>query len=149
MAVFDRFRRSRQQSVLPDEVRNYYQAEQRQRRGVAVLFALIGIIITVIIAGALFLAGRALYRSLNDSESSNAGQGGQTSSDATNRPSADSNSGDSEVKPQPSANPSTNPNPTPQPAPATNPGTATPQQNATPALGDDQNTLPHTGDEGL
>lgn len=61
MGIFDRFRRNRQESVLPDEVREYYEAGQQPRRGVAILLTIGALLVTVLIAVALFFAGRFIY----------------------------------------------------------------------------------------
>lgn len=72
MALFDRFRRNRQQSVLPDEVKQYYQTEKRQRRGMAVLLAIVALVATVAIAAGLFFAGRFIYNKVTDKDTKTA-----------------------------------------------------------------------------
>lgn len=64
MGILDRFRRNRQESVLPEEVQEYYQSENRQRRGVAVLLAVAALIFTIAIAAGLFFGGRFLYNQI-------------------------------------------------------------------------------------
>lgn len=136
MAFYDRFR-NRQQSVLPKEVKQYYQSEQRQRRGAAIGLALLALVVTVAIAAALFFGGRWVYRTITGNDDNRNGTV-QT----------DENAGDfgalDEEQPrdqQPNGQPQTpNPTPTtPQPQPAPAP--------ATPSLGDEP--LPHTGDPGM
>ena len=149
MSVFDRFRRNRQQSVLPDEVRQYYQSENRQRRGVAIGLAIVALIATIAVASALFFGGRFVYDQIRNNDdqgnvadtSDEAGQGGEgdtgTSSTSTDQPSggAGGNAQGSNTTPAPA--------PAPQPAPAPAPAPATPN------LGDEPAALPRTGDEGM
>ena len=143
MAIFDRFKRS-DPSVLPEEVKQYYQSEQRQRAGVAVLLGVAAVIITVLLATGLFYGGRYAYRKINKDDNQTASQ---------QQPQTDTSKTQSGA--QSAANPNT---PTVLPdstggegsgsasTPATPPAASTPPAN-TPPLGD--TTLPHTGDEGL
>lgn len=61
------FNRNRNQdSTLPEEVKDYYQAEKRERAGVAGLLAVGTLIVTVVLAIGLFFGGRWLYRTVFD-----------------------------------------------------------------------------------
>ncbi len=51
-----------QNSELPEEVREYYQSTQRSRRGSAVLFGLLTLLLTLAIAAALYFAGRFVWQ---------------------------------------------------------------------------------------
>jgi cytoskeletal protein RodZ len=62
MALFNR--RKQNTDVLPEEVREYYQSERRERTGVAWLLAVGTLIATFIIAAALFFSGRWVYRTV-------------------------------------------------------------------------------------
>lgn len=145
MGLFDRFRRNRQQSVLPDEVKEYYQTERRQRRGTAALLAVAALAATIAVAAGLFFAGRFVYNQIRGDDSATTQTAGDK--DNSNKP------GNEEQQPkQPEG--SNNPNPTPPPV--STPGSAEPQTPAptppapaptTPALGD--SPLPRTGDEGM
>lgn len=56
---------------VPAEVEEYYQSTQKERRGVAWLLAFATLLLTLIIAVALFFGGRWLYRTVfgnNDKE---------------------------------------------------------------------------------
>lgn len=64
MALFKR--RNRDNDILPEEVRDYYQAESRQRTGTAWFLAAATLILTILIAAVLFLAGRWIYRTVFD-----------------------------------------------------------------------------------
>ena len=57
------FRRNNKEDV-PAEIKEYYQAERRERVGVAWAVALLTLLITVGIVMGLFFGGRWLYRSL-------------------------------------------------------------------------------------
>lgn len=107
-------RRKKNTDVLPEEVREYYQAEKRQKAGVAWVLALGTLLVTFLVAGALFFGGRWAYRAIFDKDdkpttsqsqdqdstdssidSSSAANnaGGQTSSASTNTPSTTTNPG--------------------------------------------------------
>jgi cytoskeletal protein RodZ len=62
MALFDRFRRNKSNDQLPEEVRDYYQSEQRDRTGRAWLLAIVTLVVTFLLAAALFFGGRWVYR---------------------------------------------------------------------------------------
>ncbi len=62
------FNRKKQNEVLPDEVQDYYKAEQRDRIGVAWLLAAGAFILTVAIIIGLFFAGRWAYQSIFSSD---------------------------------------------------------------------------------
>jgi len=53
---------SADQANLPQEVQQYYQAEQRERMGVASLLALGTLIVTVLLAAGIFFGGRWVWR---------------------------------------------------------------------------------------
>lgn len=148
MSIFDRLRRNRQESVLPDEVQKYYQTEQRQRRGTAFLLAVGALLVTVIIAAILFFGGRAIYNQIrgdkNDHKPNTSNindesrdQQHQDSAIDESKPNSDNNNSQSQPQNQPQGS-SGAPAPNPTPAPTT-----------TPALGDTDTSLPHTGDPGM
>lgn len=58
------FKRNKKESVMPEEVQNFYAAERRQRKGTAWLLALATLIITFLIASALFFGGRWVFRAI-------------------------------------------------------------------------------------
>lgn len=141
MNLLDRFRKSRQKSVLPDEVKQYYQSETRQRRGVAIVLAAAALLVTIAVASGLFFGGRYAYNKIQGDD--NKDQKAATSQNEDNDDfSAEDNQ---EQKPAPSQTPAPAPS-TPAPTPAPQPAPA-PANPTTPALGD--NALPHTGDEGM
>ncbi len=145
MAIFDRFRRNRQQSALPDEVKEYYQTEKRQRRGAAILLGIGALLATIAVAAALFFGGRFIYNQIRgeDSSTEQTTSENKDQNDGSNNP-EDAQTATPETPDTPPAtstpsNPET-PTPTTTPSPAPTPA-------ATPALGD--TPLPHTGDEGM
>lgn len=79
------FRGKKQGDVLPEEVQDYYRAEQRDRMGMAWLLAVGAFIATVLVVFGLFFAGRWVYRSLtsNGTDSSTSEQMQQESEEAT------------------------------------------------------------------
>lgn len=155
MGLFDRFRRNKEDSVLPDEVREYYESGQQPRRGVAILLTLAALVATVAIVAGLFFAGRFIYdefiRDDKPQSQNNGGQGepklpGEQNGDSQKQSNSQQNQGQSGQTQQPNqsqSNGSTGAQPQPaQPqAPAGGQGGGT-----VPALGDN---LPRTGDEGL
>ena len=62
MALFKRNKKNT--DVLPQEVREYYQTERRERTGMAWLLAIGTLLVTFIIAAALFFGGRWAYRAV-------------------------------------------------------------------------------------
>lgn len=150
MKLLDRIRESRQKSVLPAEVKQYYQTETRQRRGMAIGLALVALLATIAVAAALFFGGRFVYNKIQ-------GDDKDQKKDTSQNQGADSNNGE-ETRGQVNTpdnsqgqqtGPSQKPTPAPTtPAPGTAPNNPPAQPNpTTPALGD--TPLPRTGDEGM
>lgn len=134
MNVFNRFRRNRDQGVLPAEVHEYYQAGQRQKRGTALAVVAIALIATILIGTALFFAGKAIYNNVRNDDKK-----AQPATDQ-NKPKnngSDTNNADTEDQPDAITGPAPNTAPNPAPEPS-----------ATPVLGDTPG-LPRTGDDGL
>lgn len=69
MALFKR--RKQNTDVLPEEVREYYQSERRERAGVAWLLALGTLILTFVIAAGLFFGGSWVYNTVFDNDDDN------------------------------------------------------------------------------
>ena len=138
MAIWDRFKRNKQESVLPDEVKQYYQSEKRQKRGVAIGLAALAVLVTVAIAAGLFFGGRFVYNKIKGDDKK---ETPVSQSDTNNSPAQGSISED-----KPTELPKPTPKPSPQPAPAPSPPPAS-SNPTTPASGD--SPLPRTGDEGM
>jgi|AntRauTorckE6833_2_1112554.scaffolds.fasta_scaffold01909_9 hypothetical protein len=90
------FKRKKQDEVLPDEVRDYYKAEQRDRMGMAWLLAAGAFLATIAIVIALFFGGRWVYRTVFDSGNNDgttavdeAEQNGDDAGEASQRPVGD------------------------------------------------------------
>lgn len=145
MGIFDRFRRNRQQSVLPDEVQQYYQADQGRKRGVAVGLALAAVLVTLAVAAALFFGGRFIYNAITDDEDQKQTESSQNDGDRQNEFGTSENqenngaANENEEQTPAGEDEDTAEEPAPQPAPQPAP--------TTPNLGDDD--LPHTGDPGM
>jgi cytoskeletal protein RodZ len=139
MAIWDRFKRGGQKSVLPDEVKQYYQSEKRQKRGVAIGLAVLALLATIAVAAGLFFGGRFIYHKVKGNDDKK--QPASSQSDTSKSPAQKEGPDTKASSPQPAQN-------TPTPAPAPAPSAPAPSSNTTtPALGDE--ALPHTGDEGM
>lgn len=145
MRFLDRFRKGRQQSILPEEVEQYYKTERRQKSGVAILIGLVAVIVTVLIILALFFGGRFVINKITNKGDKNQ-QAQQEdwpvgNSQSNNKP-ANENSEASEPNQPTNNQPSNQAQPNNSNQPSTPP---TPAQ--TPSLGDGA-AMPRTGDEG-
>lgn len=60
------FKRNKTESVMPEEVRDFYAAERRQRKGTAWLLAIATLLVTFLLAALLFFGGRWVYRAIFD-----------------------------------------------------------------------------------
>jgi len=63
MAIFNR---RNNQANVPAEIQEYYQAERRERAGVAWLLAIGTLVVTILLAVGIFFGGRWVYRSITD-----------------------------------------------------------------------------------
>lgn len=124
---FNRQKKNQTEVSMPAEVQQYYQAERRERVGLAWLLAAGTLVVTVLVVLGLFFGGRWIYRKVNESDNKP-----QTASQNNS-----SNKPPTTTAPSGSANPS---QPTPSPTPQ--PTTPTPQsQTPTPPSGE----VPRTG----
>ncbi len=131
------FKRKKQNTdVLPAEVREYYQSERRERAGVAWLLALGTLLLTFVIAAALFFGGRWLYNTIFNNDNNDSDTKQTTSQDSSLRVDENGNvtGGNNQNATNGSTGTSSTSTNTPS-APATTPNTAT-----TPT------TTPNTGD---
>jgi hypothetical protein len=62
MWPFNRQQQSTEDSNLPEEVKQYYEAERREHIGVAWLLAFVTLVLTVAVIAGLFVSGRWAYR---------------------------------------------------------------------------------------
>lgn len=136
------FRRKQQNSVLPDEVNQYYQSQRREKTGVVFVLGILALVATLLVGLGVFFGGRYLYQKIRGNDTPKTPGATVQVDPNTNKvelPQIEGNGvpgqGDQEVAPTPSnGNVQAPENPT------------TPQQ--TPVLGDEPTTLPATGDEG-
>ncbi len=151
MALFKRSNKSN--SVLPEEVNQYYQSQRRERAGVAVILGIVALIVTLLIGLGLFFGGRALYNRLSDNnepkkvetitESSKKNEDTKASDNQGSTPttSTDSTNSSSQSSSPAASTPSTSAT---TPAPVSTPSTGDASTTTTPAT-----ALPATGDEGM
>lgn len=104
------FRRKKNQSVMPEEVRDFYASEHRDRKGMAWLLAVATLIVTFLVAAALFFGGRWVYRTVFDRDKDNGTATTQTEQGEVRSPeeSARSNSSSSSSEPSTSSSSSSN-----------------------------------------
>lgn len=117
---FNRKKSINKSSKIPEEVQQYYQAEHRERMGLAWLIAFLTLVVTVLIVLGLFLGSRWLYRKINK----------------PNQPQTTQTVPKKEQTPGPKQIPKT------QEKPAGSTGSNQPQ---TPAAGPQPSTTPNTG----
>lgn len=134
--------------TVPQEVRDYYESERRERSGMAWLLAIGTLVMTLILAAGIFLGGRWAYRKivknddkpkvitsqLTDSQSGNNGtDAADTDKNKQAEPgsgttSSGTNSGTSSTPSAPATTPATS-----TPAPSTSGQTSSTQTTTTPA----------------
>lgn len=136
MALFNR--KPKTDAVdMPPELQNYYQAENREKTWMAWVLGLVTLVVTILLALALFFGGRWVYRKVTNDEPAKVTT---TQTENTDQKGSENNSSDSEDSSkdtEEAAQPATPPATTQTPgtaAPATPPATA---------------TVPVTGDAGL
>ncbi len=141
--------RKKQQSVLPDEVSQYYQSQRRERTGVALFLGIIALVITLLIGVGLFFGGRYVYRQFvdNDKETTDTVQTteGQDQAEQPAQGQVEESQADSDSE---SSNTESTPGSSDVDESDTEATTSTPSSSTIPATGDDE-TLPRTGDEGM
>lgn len=155
MALFGR--KKQQDSVLPDEVNQYYRSQKREKTGVVLVMGILALIATLLVGLAVFFGGRFIYNKIKgddkaptatvQTDTSNT-QGSQSADENSDEGSTDTPTGDQQVAPTDDAevteNNSTNTGSEQGSETSNNPG-------ETPQLGDQPQTttiLPRTGDEG-
>lgn len=97
---------------IPKEVVDYYQAEQRERRGVTWLLGLATLVVTILVAFGLYYGGRWAYRQTigDDQDTTKVTQAPTQNQPQTNQPSTSDNSDQTDddsttTTPQPSTTP--------------------------------------------
>jgi cytoskeletal protein RodZ len=136
-------RRNNQNRVeVPAEVQEYYQSERRERVGVAWLLALATLIITIVLAAALFLGGRWLYRKVAHRDDNRQPETTQSQNVNESPETGKQSSGSDQNKPGSSTPPPASGSNT-QPNVSTGTGSQTPRSTAS------GSNLPSTGPEDL
>lgn len=69
MALFNRSNKNK--TEVPAEIQEYYQAEKRDRTGIAWLLAFGTLVVTILLAAGIFFAGRWAYRKIAGSDGQN------------------------------------------------------------------------------
>jgi hypothetical protein len=88
---FPSLRKNTDDVTLPREVQAYYEAEKRDRRGVAGLLAVGTLVVTILLAAGLFFGGRWAYQKIrNDDKKKPTVATTSTSSTKTDKPSDNS-----------------------------------------------------------
>ncbi len=136
MALF----RRKKESVLP-EVDKYYEAERRDRTGLAWLLALVSILVVAALIIGLFFAGRWAYNSITDNDEVSQGEGSDAADLPTFDGGPDTNNGDESVDPTPPAGDTAEPA-TP---PADSEDDEAPVTESRPLAGTGVDELPNTG----
>jgi len=147
VALFKRSNKSN--SVLPEEVNQYYQSQRRERAGVAVILGIVALIVTLLIGLGLFFGGRAIYNRFSDNDEP---KKVETISESSKK-NEETKASDTQGSTSTTTTDSTAPTATTPSTPATTPssttttpstGDSTPAQATTPST-----ALPATGDEGM
>lgn len=120
------FRRNKTDDTvaLPEEVNNYYQAENRDRTWMAWLLALVTLAVTAIVIIGLFFGGRWVYRKLRNNTS-------EPTAVVTQKPAEPIKSGTEAPNPNPTPPAPESTNPTPAPGTVNAPTNPTPNPSST------------------
>lgn len=102
------FKRNKTESVMPEEVQNFYAAERRQRKGTAWLLAIVTLLVTFLIASALFFGGRWIYRAIFDNDNKDKTSTSQDKAAETQKTEENTNTPSSSTSSQPSTSSSSN-----------------------------------------
>jgi len=117
-------RKKTDEANVPDEVREYYQSEHRERIGLAWLVAFLTLIFTIAIVVGVFFGGRWMYGKVTNKSSTDTAQKSGQSNQPTPSPTNQS------VQNNPDSSPKKNQPPTPTPSqPTPNPSQSTPTTN--------------------
>lgn len=138
MALFNRRKDAQVEVQVPAEIQDYYQAERRERTGIAWLLALGTLVVTLLLAVGLFFGGRWIYRKAthkNPTQTASNSKVDQTTNDTSSQSSSSSSD-------QSSSTPATTPA-TSNTAPATSSSSAATTPASTSA--NSSNALPNTG----
>ncbi len=117
-------RDNKKNNEVPAEIKQYYEAERRERTGIAWLLAFATLLVTVALSILLFFGGRWAYRAVFDSNGDNdrqeVAQQEQQSPQDNSQPNEQPEpaaGGEQEETPPPAPAPTQTPQPTPTPTP--------------------------------
>lgn len=136
------FRRNKKDSVMPEEVQNFYASEKRDRKGVAWLLAIATLIVTFLIAAALFFGGRWVYRTVFDNDNDTTTSQEESAEEATQEEQTEL--GDSKT-PDNSSSSSNTPSSSNSGTPDSSTGTSSTNTTQTPVTGPAPDALVNTG----
>lgn len=137
------FKRSKsEESSLPPEVNEYYQAEHRERIGVAWLLGLVTLLLTIGVVFALFFGGRWAYRKITHKNTSQPVAVPKTTSPSSSNSSSSSQSSSSSGS---VSAPATPPSPAPSSSQTPPPAPSTPKPAQTATTPANTGTIPNTG----
>lgn len=134
------FNRKKSDETVPPEVQDYYNAEKRERMGLAWILAFVTLAVTVLVVLGLFFGGRWAYRKITQKDKPIV-----TTVQAPQSPPSSSNSGNNSSSGSSGpTRPSGNQGSTPPPAPS---GSATnaPASQTSPPQGSNVAATPNTG----
>lgn len=131
------FGKKKDVNAVPQEVREYYEAERRERTGMAWLLAIGTLVVTLLLASGLFFGGRWVYRTVFDNKDDKK-QPVATETKKDESKKTDTN------KPNETTGSSSGGTTTPQAARTDTPSTSTPRP-TTPTQGPATTTLPSSG----
>ncbi len=152
--------RNRPTVNVPNEVEEYYQSTQNEKRGVTWLLSLATLALTLLIAGAVFFGVKWAYNkftakdtgsaSVNQPEDITTPITNNSDSNSTNDSSASNTDSSNQDANQPSVAPNSNSSSSNQPANNTQPTTPAPNTNihTTPITGPETPEIPRTGPTG-
>lgn len=90
------FNRKNNKTDVPAEIQEYFQAEKRDRTGIAWVLAIATLVVTIALAAGIFFVGRWAYRKISGNDKKdNSSQTTQTKNSDDNSQLSDNNSSDS------------------------------------------------------
>lgn len=119
-----------------EEIDSYYQSDSSRSRGSVVLYGLVALVVTLVVASGIYFGGRAIYRALNGtSDTDNVVE--QTTSGQNDSTDIANEAADTSPETNEAEENSSNTNSSPS------------SSNDIPSTGDTPDSLPATGDSGL
>lgn len=107
------FKREKSDKTVPPEVQEYYNAEKRERMGLAWILAFVTLAVTVLVVLGLFVGGRWAYRKITQKDKPTVTTVQEPQSPPSSSNSGNNSSGGSGAPAQPSGNQGSTLQPTP------------------------------------